>query len=306
LTFLGDPANTFGIVGTKCPKRRALRGVRLAVCARIRKDSSRAGASVANQWIVTPRRNPSPDVRVLCVPDAGGDVTTFRGWGERFRTADLGIVELPGRGGRIREPLVMSVSQAAYGVAAAVTDLPAYPTVLFGHGLGALIAFETARCLRDHGWPLLALFVSGRRAPSLPDPLPPVAGLPEAAFVAELRRNGNIIPDGVLSDPELMELLLPGLRADSRMLDSYQYEAAEPLHCPIVASGGLADPLASRTDLEAWRSETRGRFSAHMFGGGHSYLYAETEAVTSLIANRMTVLLGALSRASAGSAAQHF
>jgi medium-chain acyl-[acyl-carrier-protein] hydrolase len=140
------------------------------------------------------------------------------------------------------------------------------------------------------------MFVSGRRGPSLPDPLPPVANLPTDEFVTEVRRRYDAVPDAVLADPELTQLLVPGLRADFAMLESYRYEPATPLDCPIVACGGASDPHASRQELEAWRRQTRSRFSVHTFGGGHFYLQHEREAVTALVAAQLSVLLGAMSR----------
>ena len=247
-------------------------------------------------WIVAPRPNRSAAVRLVCFPHAGGGVASFRGWAERLPTADVSIVQLPGRGTRLREPLVQSLTDAASGIADSIIGAPPMPLVLFGHSLGALIAFETARRLRDRGWPLLALFVSGRRAPGLADPLTPIASLPVEAFVAEARQRYEAIPDAVLADADMMQLLLPGLRADCAMLETYRYEPGAPLACPIVACGGSADRHASRLELDAWRRETRSRFSLHTFGGGHFYLHDEREAVTTLIANQLTVLVGAMTR----------
>jgi surfactin synthase thioesterase subunit len=188
------------------------------------------------------------------------------------------------------------VAAAAGGIADAITGLPAYPTVLFGHGLGALIAFETARRLRDRHGPVLALFVSGRQAPAQRDREPPIANLPVEQFIEEARRRSGALPDAALRDAELMRVLLPGFRADIAMAESYRYGAAAPLDCPIVACGGAADPRMSRADLESWRSETRSRFSLHVFGGGDLYLTRESTAVTALIANQLSVMLGAMSR----------
>jgi surfactin synthase thioesterase subunit len=209
---------------------------------------------------------------------------------------EVGVVQLPGRAGRLREPLLTSLRDAASEVAEAISRLPACPTVLFGHSLGALIAFETARQLSTFGAAPLALFVSGRRGPALPNPLPPIADLPVDDFLNEVRRRYGALPDAVLADPELVRLLIPGLRADFAMLESYRYQAALPLDCPIVACSGSSDPHATSAELEAWRGETRRRFSARTFGGGHFYLHEEREALIGLIAGQLTVLLGAMAR----------
>jgi surfactin synthase thioesterase subunit len=251
---------------------------------------------LATQWIVTPRPNHSPKVRLVCVPYAGAGLSVFRGWDGRLPIAEVGIVQLPGRGSRLREPLLESVAAAADGVADAIVRQPAYPTVLFGHGLGALIAFESARRLRERGWPLLALFVSGRRAPAAHDGQPAISHLPTSLFAAEVRRRYGANADSVLGDSESMPLLLPGVRADFAMAETYCYEPAAPLQCPIVACAGGNDPSTSRADLDRWRSETRARLTTRTFAGGHLYLEQERAALTAVIANQWSVMLSALAR----------
>jgi surfactin synthase thioesterase subunit len=234
----------------------------------------------------------------VCFPPAGGDVEMFGGWSERLPSVDVGLVQLAGHPGRLSEPLTRSIREAADGVAGAVARTPASPTVLFGHGLGALIAFETARRLRDRSWPLLALFVSGCPAPALLRPETSFDDLPTEEFVSEVRARYDVIPDAVLGDADLMQLFLPGLRADVAMAAGYEYAPDAPLPCPIVVCGGSADPRAPRPQLEAWRGETRVRASVHLFAGGPQYVRQEQAAVTALIANQLTVLLGAMSRCS--------
>src|SRR5687768_11731692 len=109
--------------------------------------------------IVTPRPNPRAALRLILTPDAGGSAATFRGWCERLPAAAVGIVQLPGRPASGREPFVQSVAEAAQRIADEVTASSDDPTVLFGHGLGALIAFEAARRLSARHWPVLGLFV---------------------------------------------------------------------------------------------------------------------------------------------------
>jgi surfactin synthase thioesterase subunit len=140
------------------------------------------------------------------------------------------------------------------------------------------------------------LFVSGRRAPALRDPEPPIAHLPAPVFLAEVRRRFDGLPDAALSDDESTPLLVRALRADFAMAEGYRYEQAAPFDCPIVACGGAADPHASRSDLDAWRTETRSRLSVHTFAGGHLYLERERAAVTARVANHLSVMLGALAR----------
>ena len=251
---------------------------------------------LTTQWTVAPRPNSRAAVRLLCVPDAGGGVDTFRGWSERLSSAEVSVVQLPGRGSRLHEPLVESVATAADGIAESQTSAPAHPTVLFGHGVGALIAFEIARRLEHLHWPILALFVSGRRGPAMPDSSRRLSDLPGEEFIAEMLKRDGLIPAAAFAEREQLQLLMPALRADFAMMDNYRYQSGAPLRCPIVACGGTADADVSRADLEAWKMETCGRFSLHTFPGGHAYLQREHEALTTLVANQLSVMVGALAR----------
>jgi medium-chain acyl-[acyl-carrier-protein] hydrolase len=259
---------------------------------------SRSDKPLANQWIITPRTNPRASVRLILVPDAGGSPSTFRGWGERLASADVGLVQLPGRGNLLHEPPLQSIHEVAECVADEILAGAGSPTVLFGHGLGALIAFETARRLKARHWPMVGLFVSGHGGPALDAAAPSLADLPIDQSVAQLRLRHALPPD-LLSDPDAMRLLLPVLRADLAMMERYRYETAQPLSCPIVACDAMADPAASRGDAEGWKRETTGRFSIQRFGGDRSYIHREREALTALISNHLSVIVGALARSAA-------
>lgn len=256
---------------------------------------SRSEQPLPTDWIVTPRPNPRASVRLILVPDAGGSAATFRGWSERLPSANVGCVQLPGRGERLYEPTAESLQDAARYVADDIGASVGSPTVLFGHGVGALIAFETARRLQARHWPLLALFVSGQGAPALGAIAPRLGDLPIDQLVVQLRQR-HVLPPDLLSDPDAMRLFLHVIRADVAMGEDYRYEPAHPLDCPIVACEAIADPHASRGSIEGWRQETTARFSIHRFGGDRSYIHREKEALTALIGNHLSVLMGALAR----------
>jgi medium-chain acyl-[acyl-carrier-protein] hydrolase len=162
------------------------------------------------------------------------------------------------------------------------------PFALFGHSFGALLAFEIARELRRRGAPGPDhLFVSGRRAPRLPEPAPPLHGLPDAEFVAEIRSRFDGIPPAILQEPEILQLLLPALRADMAALETYAYLHEEPLECPITALGGEDDPWATKEELEAWREETDASFATRRFPGAHFYLQQAEPLLLSVLAERL-------------------
>jgi len=147
------------------------------------------------------------------------------------------------------------------------------PFAFFGHSMGALASFETARQLRrEHALLPVHLLVSGCRAPQLPSPYPPLHALPDPEFLKELRLL-NGIPRQALEYPELIELMLPTLRADFAVYDTYTYSTEPPLECPISAFGGLQDGKVSRDCLAAWRDQTSTSFSLQMFPGDHFFLH---------------------------------
>ena len=117
------------------------------------------------------------------------------------------------------------------------------------------------------------LFVSGIRAPQIPDSNPPIHNLPESAFLEAMHRRYSGIQEEILQDLEIMQELLPGLRAGFKMYESYKYVNGDPLDCPITAFGGLQDSTASREALEAWNQQTKHTFTLHMIPGNHFFIH---------------------------------
>jgi medium-chain acyl-[acyl-carrier-protein] hydrolase len=195
-------------------------------------------------------------------------------------------VETPGHERRLREAPFTEFEPLITAVAAAVHPYLDVPTAFFGHSLGGLIAFELVRRLRDSsGLEPIHLFVSATRAPRSPRRHPPITNLSDAEFVAEMCRRYGGIPAEVLSAPDLLELLLPGLKADMSLFEAYRYQRREPLACPISAFGGALDAEASAADLEQWREQTTGAFSVRTFEGGHFFMHsAHAEVVASIAA----------------------
>jgi medium-chain acyl-[acyl-carrier-protein] hydrolase len=157
------------------------------------------------------------------------------------------------------------------------------PFVFFGHSMGALLAFEVTRCLRREGLPgPLRLYISGARAPKLWEERETLSELSDDELRGTLREMEGI-PEQVLENEELMQLLLPILRADFSICDRYSYVPGPPLSCPILALGGDTDTRATRTALLAWNEETTSHFRLHMFAGGHFFLHSEEPEVLRLL-----------------------
>ena len=226
-----------------------------------------------NAWVSCPRPNPAAKVRLFCFPYSGAAANVYYPWAETLPSSwELCPVQLPGRGSRMAEPLAVRLTPQVEALAAGLTPYLDKPFAFFGHSMGALIGFDLTRALRRAGGPQpVHLFVSGHEAPQLPDRNPPLHALPEAELLDKLRElNGT--PEEVLRHPELRELLIPILRADFAVCETYAYRPEPPLDCPLSAYSGLGDDYVTREELDAWRNQTTGRFSIRMFPGDHFYL----------------------------------
>ena len=215
-------------------------------------------------------------MRLFCFPYAGGRAAVFRTWPDELPAEiEFYAIELPSRGRRIKEPPITRMEPMVRGISDAIGPLLDKPFCCFGHSMGALTSFELARLLRREGRPQPShLFVSGATAPQVEDAHPVNYDLPEPEFVDVLRRlNGT--PSEVLENEELLQLMLPTLRADFELLQVYKYEDEPPFSFPITAFGGLQDKEVSRQDLEAWRVHTAGNFILRNFPGDHFFLHSD-------------------------------
>jgi len=228
--------------------------------------------------------NQREHLRLFCFPYAGAGVSIFRNWSNCLpQVIKVCPVELPGRGTRSKENLFTRLLPLVDCMAKEIRPYLDMPFAFFGHSLGALICFELTRFLRRENFVSpIHLFVSGRIAPQFPDSDPPIHQLPESEFIRELHHfNGT--PESVLQNFELMKLMLPAIRADFAICETYSYAIEDPLNCPISTFGGLQDSLASRDEIVAWREQTRKRFILRMFPGDHFFLKSSQELLLQAI-----------------------
>lgn len=219
-------------------------------------------------------------VRLACLPHAGGAASFYLPLARALAPAvDVLAVQYPGRQDRLYEPCLPSIMQLAAGVVRALSGGPA-PLALFGHSMGATLAYEVALRLEDSGIPVACLFASARPAPSLQRP-GTLHLSDDAVFLAELLSLSGTDPQ-VAEDRELLDLLMPALRADYRAIETYPPQHGM-LRCPIVALVGDRDPRASATEAQAWARHTTGPFTLHTFSGAHFYLKEHALLVAQII-----------------------
>jgi medium-chain acyl-[acyl-carrier-protein] hydrolase len=227
----------------------------------------------SNKWILFPRPNPAAALRLFCFHYAGGNAQAFHDWpGHLPPSLEVGAIQLPGRGHRLGEPHIRGILPLSRIVAQELLPYLDKPFVFFGHSLGALLCFETARSLRCETRRQPAhLFVSATEAPHRRSREEPLSSLPKDALVKKLREfNGT--PVEVLQNDELLDLMLPTIRADFELCETYEYHPEPPLECPMRIYGGLEDHEVEAGRLAAWSEMTVGTCEIRMFPGGHFYI----------------------------------
>lgn len=231
-----------------------------------------------------------PRLRLICFPYAGGNAAAYRSWVTAF-PADIEVlgVQLPGRGSRFKEPLATQLAPLLDALALEITRLgDDAPFVFFGHSMGALLAFELTRELRLRGARLPShLFVAGFRAPGLPERNASLHHLSDAEFLTAIRRYGGM-PASVLEQPELMEMVLPIVRADFALVEAWREVEGAPLDLPITAFCGDNDASTTVAEMDAWRAQTLGKFTLHTLPGDHFF----TQSAEPALLDEMTRALG--------------
>ncbi|HKW98264.1 MAG TPA: alpha/beta fold hydrolase [Bryobacteraceae bacterium] len=251
----------------------------------------RLRAKTSEVWFPSAADSAQARLRLFCFPYAGGGVGLFRGWAESLpHGIAVCPARLPGRETRLSEPPIDRLDQLIGQLADAITTYLDRPFALFGHSLGAAIAFELARVLHCRNQMPKCLFVAGARAPQLRrDYVPPPAPSDEE-LLNELRRLDGI-PKELLENRELIELTMPALRADSAIYRNYTYSEAPPLDCPIRAYGGERDERITRRDIEGWAEQTTQTFAAEMLPGGHFFPRTHQGEFLNVLARDLAALL---------------
>lgn len=250
-----------------------------------------------SRWLDIPKPVTSPDLRLIFFPYAGTGAEAFRGW-ERFLPGNVEFctVQYPGRGKRLREPAVTSVSELTERMARALSPFMDIPVVFFGHCMGGMLSFELTQALYRRGGPMPAsLLLSGVRAPQSPSLYPEMHALADDEFAAVVKAL-NLRPITMFEDEAVAKSSLAILKQDFRLVETWETDHGDlrTLPVPIHAFGGREDRFVPEDHLRAWAAHTHAGFQSRLFPGGHFFIHdgQASEAIFSDICEALVPLWG--------------
>lgn len=233
----------------------------------------------ASRWFIRPVPRPLAEVRLICLPYAGGSAAIYMPWASSLPdSVELVCAQPPGRSSRMGEAAHATMDAMVADFATAFAGLRDKPYVLFGHSLGSRVAYAFARQCAVLGVPgPVHLIASGSRAPHVQSTRTSIHDLPKDEFVAKLRELDGT-PEEILENAELLDLLIPLLRADFRIADMYR-AAVRPLECPLTVLAGVDDHEVAAVDVDAWAELTTAGCDVHWLPGGHFFINEHRAAV---------------------------
>jgi len=243
--------------------------------------SAATGVATRSRWLSCRRPRGAARTRLYCFPHSGGTAGEYLRWADDLPDTEVWGVNPPGRGGRLDEPPATDLPTLVTSLLNEV-DFRA-PYVLFGHSLGGIVAFEVARQLRARGRTgPQRIVLSACPPPHVPRLAPELAELPDEIFLARITDFYHGFLPGVLTDPDLVALVLPALRADVMMLERYQWHADTPVDIPLTVVGGDRDVFDPAL-LAEWRQHTTAECATYRLPGGHFYFREDLNRLLALL-----------------------
>ncbi len=258
--------------------------------SRSHSDVTKVGSVTVDEWFHVASSGHRPHLRLFCLPPMGGSAAHFRDWSHHSSAfVELWAVDPPGRGSRHGVASRRRMDDLARELADAMEPHLDRPYSMFGHSLGGLVAFETVRALRRRGAPQPHhLFLAAIHAPDRGPYRRGIYDLPRNLLVKELTEVWGH-RSAALGDEDILDLVLPYLRADCELYEHYAYSPEAPLDCAITAFHGTHDPLIQTPDVAAWAVQTVQSFNLEVFEGDH-FFPEQTDFVRRLLSEISTSL----------------
>ena len=241
-----------------------------------------------DKWFFSKKPKPDASMRLFCFPFGGGGASVFHGWPDAVGDdVDVRALQLPGRETRFREPRDSDLGTLINEIVSALGAYQDKPFAFFGYSLGSLIAFEVCRELRRRNMNTpLHLFIAALSPPQLPPPHPPISALEDEEFVQKVEYYYQ--PEGeAWNHAELRELLLPILKDDIALYESYIYREDSPLSCPIDVFAGESDRSSPLELAQYWSEQTTDNVRQHVFQGGHFFIDHAVDEIQQLVASTL-------------------
>jgi medium-chain acyl-[acyl-carrier-protein] hydrolase len=244
-----------------------------------------------NKWFKKLKASENCKMRLFCFPHAGGSAEAFKHWGKYLpEWIELYSTQLPGRGSRLEEPLTDKMDFIIDQLVNNIYHLLAKPFIFLGHSLGGSIAFELAKKLRklNYGLPF-HLFIVGREGPRIP-PDSPKHNVSNKELIDYLRLQSGTHND-IFNNEDLLELLLPIVRCDLKLADTYfkYYKKEEPLPCPITVFWGTSEVELNEDKVGDWGEEANNNFDVVQFQGHHFFLHEQTSKIIEKLLDDISV-----------------
>jgi surfactin synthase thioesterase subunit len=235
------------------------------------------------KWFKPIRVNSQAKVNLVCFPFAGSGASIFFPW-EKFLHSDFNIYafQAPGREDRIGEDLIDNLELLVQKGSAELLKLANKPIILFGHSLGAVIAFEITKLIEKQGIEPKCLIVSGRQPPHLSLKMPPISELSDQDLLKGLLDLEGTDRE-IVKHPELLEIILPIIRADFKIGEKYLLPIQDQINCPIIAIGANNDPWVKVDELSQWQKFTRQECQLKTISGDHFYVKNDFQEIVQLL-----------------------
>jgi len=239
-------------------------------------------------WLRTFRDAGGAAPTLVLFPHAGGGAGFYRSLADHFPAGvEVRVVQYPGRETRAGEPLIDDMDTLADQAADALRPLLDRRLAILGHSMGALVAYEVTRRLEARGAALERLFVSARHPPAAHGLTSRHRHLLDDDRFAEMLRDTGGTPSALLDEPEMRAYLLPIVRNDYRLIETYVPSPGPALRTPVVSIAAEEDGTVSAAQVEGWRRTTQGTFEHLTFPGGHFYLLERPAELTATVLGRL-------------------